>query len=874
MSATSNRRGASLGGSKSKRNKSRDRASLPTAEEEIARIEQEARDELMQEAIIDDPATPVNDEKLTAKEKKKRTKKRKQSKAAQEALADAMEEEEVASSAKKAKQSEEEDSYDSDVKEPPKKKAASNRKKKAVTSPIRTAVVTSSPSRTKSPQQKPRPAKTPPRKRAPAASLKTDDDDDVGLDLPTPPPITQLQRTQSTPLELELQHQVVVNAQSDLQQKPPPYTEAPPAHLMQFAPRAAPEGYDDQDSISDWDDLDEAERHYFLQDDDDDDDDKLLEPSAWTLQDVHILLKGLSWMYIISLTLQSLYRRTIVAPFFVSPQQFCYRNNVPTATHYQGICQQLLDTTAFQDCPRHALCWGGSLIDCRFGGGGGGGQSSSSSSSSNATHSSYYYELDPATKTCQLTAASQASFGEIVSVLEEWTLAYACRGGSSTLSSTAGGVQYPDPAWAETEPFFVVEDVMKSIGAETAPFRTSHVEDAVTFLQAAMADDDKAALLSTTTMPNLHFSRRQKPQVAAKGTPIVGLSSKHALSLRSWWLPLSWQCSWNKMPFVGLQKAETMKVEAPKDLKTPLPKDTVKLSKGTTPTEEKPIASKKKPAEKKTPPTKKPSPVVPTAETKAPVSKPTKPPKNKDAATKSPSEPSSSGGWSNLLKTVKNKVIKPVTKNSGKGSDASGTNTKSNVSITALFAFLISQQFELWASVFSVIGVLYLYYQQQGTEFKNEWMPEVARLRELAIDRIQNATNGGWEVSHLRDAVVGAAAASPTKARGNLAAAASAVRDRQEEQQEHLQKVIWPRVLEQLREDDRIAQSTLVSATSGRAQTVVAWKASSGGDDEGSSETPGKKVTIEEPIQDDGDDRPEESSSRKRGRGRPRKSES
>ena len=510
-------------------------------------------------------------------------------------------------------------------------------------------------------------------------------------------------------------------------------------------------------------------------------------------------------------------------------------------------------------------------------------ESNISNNNNNATNR-YYYELDPATKTCQLSAASQQSLNEIVSVLEEWTLACACRGGSSTSSSTAAGVKYPDPALAETEPLFVVEDVMKSIHADTAPFQTTNVQDAVSFLQAVMADDEKASLLSLSTMPDLHFSRRQKPQVAAKGTPIVGLSSQRAASLRSWWLPLSWQCSWNKMPFVGLQKAETMKVEAPKDLKTAsVPKDTVKLPKGTTPVDEKPIASIKKLEEKKKPAeTKKPTPPVPKVETKVPAPKPTPPPKKKDSGTEKATSEPSSGGWGNLLKTVKNTVVKPVTKKSGKGSDASGSSTKSAFSISSIFAFMISQQFELLASVLALFGILYVYYQQQqeSTEAHQDWMPEVARLREIAIERIQNATNGGWEVSHLRDSVVGAAAASPSKAEGNLKAAASTIRGRQEEQEQHLQNDIWPRVLEQLQEDDRITQSTLVSATSGRAQTVVAWKAAAadtGSEDERATETPGKKVTMEEPTSQhvvDGEDKPEEASSRKRGRGRPRKRES
>ena len=60
--------------------------------------------------------------------------------------------------------------------------------------------------------------------------------------MPVPPPITQLQRTQSTPLELELEHQVVANAQADRDAQPLPFTEAPPDHLLKFAPQEPEEG--------------------------------------------------------------------------------------------------------------------------------------------------------------------------------------------------------------------------------------------------------------------------------------------------------------------------------------------------------------------------------------------------------------------------------------------------------------------------------------------------------------------------------------------------------------------------------------------------------------------------------------------------------
>lgn len=64
----------------------------------------------------------------------------------------------------------------------------------------------------------------------------------AAMEMPLPP--TTLMRTQSTPLELELEHQVVANLKADLAGQTPVFTEAPPEHLLKFAPTELEEGYD------------------------------------------------------------------------------------------------------------------------------------------------------------------------------------------------------------------------------------------------------------------------------------------------------------------------------------------------------------------------------------------------------------------------------------------------------------------------------------------------------------------------------------------------------------------------------------------------------------------------------------------------------
>ncbi|CAB9519178.1 expressed unknown protein [Seminavis robusta] len=73
-------------------------------------------------------------------------------------------------------------------------------------------------------------------------------------------PLPTLARTQSTPLELALEEQVAANVQAVLQGKPPPFTSAPPDHLLKFAPTELEEGYDhNEHNARDIDEEEDAE---------------------------------------------------------------------------------------------------------------------------------------------------------------------------------------------------------------------------------------------------------------------------------------------------------------------------------------------------------------------------------------------------------------------------------------------------------------------------------------------------------------------------------------------------------------------------------------------------------------------------------------
>ena len=81
---------------------------------------------------------------------------------------------------------------------------------------------------------------------AAAKEVKIQESKQQPMEMPLPP--TALRRTQSTPLELELEQQVVANLKADMEGKAPVFTEAPPDHLLKFAPTELEDGYDHDES--------------------------------------------------------------------------------------------------------------------------------------------------------------------------------------------------------------------------------------------------------------------------------------------------------------------------------------------------------------------------------------------------------------------------------------------------------------------------------------------------------------------------------------------------------------------------------------------------------------------------------------------------
>eukprot|EP00797_Seminavis_robusta_P016303 Sro242_g096650.1 n/a (436) ;mRNA; r:52209-53516 len=104
----------------------------------------------------------------------------------------------------------------------------------------------------------------------------------------------------------------------------------------------------------------------------------------------------------------------------------------------------------------------------------------------------------------------------------------------------------------------------------------------------------------------------------------------------------------------------------------------------------------------------------------------------------------------------------------------------------------------------------YIQYHNHRLKRHRTWMPQVARLRELALDHIEEATNGGYVTTHLRDAV--------------LAAALLYEEDANNQERRHLQRNIWPTAMKQLRDNPHVFESTVVSSTTGRAQRVLSWR--------------------------------------------------
>ena len=149
-----------------------------------------------------------------------------------------------------------------------------------------------------------------------------------------------------------------------------------------------------------------------------------------------------------------------------------------------------------------------------------------------------------------------------------------------------------------------------------------------------------------------------------------------------------------------------------------------------------------------------------------------------------------------------------------------------------------------------VVGLYFIQYQ---SHLRHSWIPDIARVKELAVRRIQEATNGGWSVLHLRDAVVEAADnGMPHTTR------------------RHLERNIWPEVLDQLDADARICRSEMTTR-SGKRQIILSW---AGGEEEDSEEESDEYLDTDDPLRtapqvafENTTDRDEEKNASEHGRG-------
>jgi hypothetical protein len=159
------------------------------------------------------------------------------------------------------------------------------------------------------------------------------------------------------------------------------------------------------------------------------------------------------------------------------------------------------------------------------------------------------------------------------------------------------------------------------------------------------------------------------------------------------------------------------------------------------------------------------------------------------------------------------------------------------------FSFMFSTfAFYPLASLIGFICIVCLRVKQMRSRFYQELRPEVANVKDLAIQKIQQATNGGWIVSHLRDAVGSAMEFDPEGA-----------------PYDHLMRRIWPLVVVELQNDDRLEHSVVVSCTTGQSQEVVAWKSEEApnghtqkGRSERSKRSTRRRVTIQDRWADSG----------------------
>jgi hypothetical protein len=291
------------------------------------------------------------------------------------------------------------------------------------------------------PEEKGKSSKSPPRRSRAATTKKkvvpkTTEKEEEEMTLPP----TSLRRTQSTPLELELEQQVLANSVAAQEGKPLPFTSAPPDHLLKFAPTELEEGYDHNDDnakdINDDDDDDEAGG--------DDTKDGMEEDDNWNaitsaviatparpLLGDHLLfhlwtcfllvLVGITWLYgggMLAFSHKAFHHvmarfpllprnpyRTPIAGKPI-PYKPCFLTNVdhpPVPVRPECL---VVMTEYNSTCPKGGVCWGGDLQQCT---------------------ESLYLEVSPSQTACQMKHPVQQIFNHVMQKVASWTLDHQCQ---------------------------------------------------------------------------------------------------------------------------------------------------------------------------------------------------------------------------------------------------------------------------------------------------------------------------------------------------------------------------------------------------------------------------------------------------------------
>jgi len=442
-----------------------------------------------------------------------------------------------------------------------------------------------------------------------------------------------------------------------------------------------------------------------------------------------------------------------------------------------------------------------------------------------------FFQLSPITKICRPTRAVKQSHDDLETLLKTWVMAQHCHDSSSSSSSnvTTTSSSFPQPVLGSSSySMYVATEVAKQLDKTTdknqsRPFDPTNPKDVVHFLEHTIDTDDNLSsssslssslkiqrmpALGRSSMPPWLGGRRQE-QAVTEGTLLLGLHENTASALqKKWWWSLKIHCLWNRMTPSGAYKKDVIKSLAP-------PKENVKMTKGTTVTTTTAAAATMEPAED-----------LFTKEMRKSTQQQQQAQEIQAKKESSDKQTTTTAAHQNLRNVTKKlehiltsnpKTKKPAATFSVKESKA--TVKRSFPAIVLMM--LLSQDFQLCASIVSVLFIVFLYYQQQEPRkaVVEAWMePEVNKMTRDALQRIQEA--GGWEVTHLRDASVNAARTIPDDYSDNAVVdsntgAAMVV----QLQYNHLMNVIWPRVLEALQSDDRIEVST-----TNQGQTILKWK--------------------------------------------------